>query len=88
MALRTFRVPILVLASILGLYGVTLGLLVITIHLCALRNFGESYLGGIFDITLLEDWADQFVRLPQSKLGARPKEFGAQERGRQGENTG
>lgn len=88
MALRTFRVPILILASILGLYGVMLGLLAITIHLCALRNFGESYLGGIFDITLLEDWVDQLIRLPQHRLGARPKEFGAQERGRLGEHSG
>lgn len=88
MALRTFRVPILILASMLGLYGVMIGLLVITIHLCALRNFGESYLGGIMNITLLEDWADQLVRMPGNSLGARPKELGAQERDRRGESSG
>ena len=88
MALRTFRVPILILASVLGLYGVMIGLLVITVHLCALQNFGESYLGGMFNITLLEDWADQLVRLPHHLLRARPKELGAQERDRQGKRSG
>lgn len=82
MALRSLRVPVLVLASILGLYGVILGVLAITIHMCSLRSFGESYLGGIFDITLLEDWKDMLVRFPARSLKARPKELGPQERTR------
>ncbi|MDF2570625.1 MAG: gerBA, partial [Sporomusa sp.] len=40
MALRFFRVPVLILASVLGLYGVMIGLLVITVHLCSMRSFG------------------------------------------------
>ncbi|WP_425059732.1 spore germination protein [Sporomusa carbonis] len=88
MALRVFRVPMLILASILGLYGVMIGLLIVTVHLCALRSFGESYLGGMFNITLLEDWTDQVLRLPQQNIGARPKELGVQERDRHGENIG
>lgn len=87
LALRFFRIPLLVLASILGLYGVMLGLLAITIHLCSMKSFGESYLGGMLNITLFEDWADQLVRLPQHWLRARPKELGAQERDRQGGNV-
>ncbi|WP_371376585.1 spore germination protein [Sporomusa aerivorans] len=85
LALRFFRIPLLILASILGLYGVMIGLLAITVHLCSIKNFGQSYLGGMFNFTLLEDWADQLVRLPQRWLGARPKELGSQDRDRQGE---
>ena len=85
LALRFFRIPLLILASILGLYGVMIGLLAITVHLCSIKNFGQSYLGGMFNFTLLEDWADQLVRLPQRWLGARSKELGSQDRDRQGE---
>lgn len=87
LALRFFRIPLLVLASILGLYGVMLGLLAITVHLCSMKSFGESYLGGMLNITLFEDWGDQLVRLPERWLRARPKELGAQERDRQGGNV-
>lgn len=86
MALRWTRVPMLILASILGLYGVILGVLAVTIHLCSLRSFGESYLGELFNIDLLEDWKDGLVRLPMKLLKTRPKVFGAQDRTRVGES--
>lgn len=88
MALRWIRVPMLVLSSILGLYGVILGVLAVTVHLCSLRSFGESYLGGMFNISFLADWKDSFVKLPEKLLKTRPKEFGAQDRVRVGENDG
>jgi len=88
MALRWLRIPILVLSAILGLYGVILGILVITIHLCSLRSFGESYLGGMFNIDLLSDWKDAVLRLPAKLLQKRPKEFGAQDQTRIGGSDG
>ncbi|SFM18050.1 spore germination protein [Pelosinus propionicus] len=88
MALRWTRVPMLILASMLGLYGVILGVLAITIHLCSLRSFGESYLGGMFNVDLLADWKDSVVRLPAKLLTRRPKEFGAQDQIRIGDNDG
>lgn len=88
MALRWTRVPMLILASILGLYGVILGVLAVTIHLCSLRSFGESYLGGAFNVNLMADWKDSFVRFPMTLLKTRPKEFGAQEQTRVGESDG
>lgn len=88
MALRWTRVPMLVLASILGLYGVILGVLAVTVHLCSLRSFGESYLGGMFNIDLLSDWKDSVVKLPDKLLKKRPKEFGSQNRIRIGDNNG
>jgi spore germination protein KA/spore germination protein len=88
LAFRTIRIPIILLSSVLGLYGLMLGALAILTHMCALRSFGESYIGGLFDITLLEDWKDTLVRLPSKFMGARPKQYGAQDRMRQGDKHG
>lgn len=88
LALRTLRIPMVLLASTLGLYGLMLGALMVTVHMCSLRSFGESYLGDLFDITLLEDWKDMLVRVPAKFLGSRPKQYGPQERTRQGDSDG
>jgi spore germination protein len=88
MALRWLRIPMLLLSSILGLYGVVLGILAVTIHLCSLGSFGESYLGGMFNVDLLVDWRDSVIRLPAKLLKERPKEFGAQDQKRIGERDG
>lgn len=86
--LRLLRVPALIVSSILGLYGVVLAMVILIIHLCSLRSFGESYLGGLFNITLLEDWKDHIARFPARFLRTRPKEFGAKDRTRLGDNSG
>ena len=88
MALRWLRIPILILASVLGLYGVVLGILMVTIHLCSLRSFGESYLGGMFNVDLFSDWKDSVVRLPAKLLKTRTKEYGAQDQTRIGDGDG
>jgi len=87
MALRWLRIPILILSSILGLYGVILGVLAVTIHLCSLRSFGESYLGGMCNVDLFSDWKDSVVRFPAKLLTKRAKEFGAQDQTRVGGNN-
>ncbi|MDR3559988.1 MAG: spore germination protein [Negativicutes bacterium] len=85
LALRWLRVPLIFLASILGFYGIMLGYIAIMIHMCSLRSFGESYMGGLFDITLLEDMQDKLVRLPARWMTSRPKEFGSRDRTRAGD---
>lgn len=85
LALRFFRVPMLILGSTFGLYGMMAGFIAIVIHLCSLRSYGESFLGGLFDITLLEDMKDKLMRAPLNFLRSRPKEYGAQERTRTGD---
>lgn len=85
LALRFFRVPMLILGATLGLYGVMAGFIVLVIHLCSLRSYGESFMGGLFDITLLEDMKDKLFRAPSNFLRSRPKEYGAQERTRTGD---
>ena len=88
MALRWLRIPMLILASILGLYGVMLGLLLIFTHMCSLRSFGESYVGGLNNIDLFSDWKDSLLRFPSKLQKQRPKEFGAQDQTRIGGNDG
>lgn len=83
LALRVLRVPLIFLASTLGLYGIMLGMLAILIHMCSLESYGEAYFGSAFDITLLEDWKDSLIRLPAKFLGSRPKQYGAVDRSRQ-----
>ncbi len=85
LALRWLRVPTIVAASVLGFYGVVLAYLAIIIHMCSLRSFGESFLGGLFDVTLLEDMQDKLVRVPMPRMGSRPKVFGPQDRSRVGD---
>lgn len=85
-ALRFLRVPILIMASVLGLYGVILGFLAVTVYMCAMRSFGESYLGAIFDISLFADWKDMLIRMPLSSLKNRPVQYGAQEKPRGGQD--
>lgn len=86
LGLRALRVPMLLLAAVLGLYGVMLGFLTITVHLCSLRNFGESYLGGILNVDNISDWKDTLIRAPSNFMKTRPVEFGAQERKRAGDS--
>ncbi|UTR15299.1 spore germination protein [Salipaludibacillus sp. LMS25] len=43
-AARLLRFVFMVLASFLGLYGVLLGLVILTLHLCSLRSFSVLYL--------------------------------------------
>jgi len=84
MALRFFRVPALIAASILGLYGVAIFSIIMIVFLCSLRTYDESYLGDLFDITLIEDWKDGLVRFPTKFLKSRPKRLGTKNRTRIG----
>lgn len=86
LGLRALRIPILFLAAVLGLYGVMLGVLILTVHLCSLRNFGESYLGDMFDVDTFSDWKDKLIRVPQKFMKTRPIQFGAQDRKRAGDS--
>lgn len=79
LALRVFRVPLLFATAVLGLYGLALGGWILTVHLCAMRSFGESYLGGLFNVRFPSDWKDQLMRLPAKLLRSRSKELGAKD---------
>lgn len=69
---RLLRFPLMILAGILGLYGLMLGLLAITIHLASLRSLGIPYLSPLAPLTTGE-LADVIVRPPTWARGFRPR---------------
>ncbi|MCK8486959.1 spore germination protein [Paenibacillus sp. MBLB2552] len=71
LALRLLRFPIMILASMFGLYGVTCGMILIYIHLVNLRSFGVPYLSPIAPL-VTEDLGDTFLRAPWWKMNKRP----------------
>lgn len=71
---RVLRFGIMVLASILGLYGVMLGFVLIGIHLVNLTSFGVPYMTPFSTLgKVKEDLKDTFIKFPVTKLGNRPK---------------
>lgn len=81
-AIRLLRFPIMLLGATLGLFGVMAALLVILIHLCALRSFGVPYLSPIAPLTV-KDLKDTFVRVPWWAMFTRPRVIGYKEPKRQ-----
>ncbi len=70
-ALRMLRFPMMLVATIFGLYGIMLAFLVIVIHLCTLKSFGVPYLSP-FTSRLFSDLKDTFIRAPLYWMRTRP----------------
>ncbi|WP_068785457.1 spore germination protein [Paenibacillus phocaensis] len=71
LAFRLLRFPIMILASMFGLYGVTCGMILIYIHLVNMRSFGVPYLSPIAPL-VTEDLGDTLLRAPWWKMHKRP----------------
>lgn len=68
---RLIRFPFMFIASILGILGIVMGLVLLTGHLCKLRPFGVPFLTPIAPL----DWnglKDSFIRLPIFTQNTRP----------------
>ncbi len=74
-AIRLLRFPMIVLSATLGLYGLISVLIVIVVHLCALRSFGTPYLSPIAPVSL-GDMKDLIVRAPWWAMFTRPRLIG------------
>ncbi|MGG6311343.1 spore germination protein [Paenibacillus macerans] len=70
-AYRMLRFPILILAGILGLYGVIAGMFLIVIHLLGLRSFGVPYMTPISP-QFPENMKDVWIRAPRWSMHRRP----------------
>jgi spore germination protein len=70
-SLRFLRFPIMILAGTFGLFGLTMGALVIYIHLVSLRSFGMPYLAPTAPLRL-SDFKDVFFRAPWWMMNRRP----------------
>lgn len=66
-AFRLLRFFLMALATILGLYGVILGLMLILTHLAILKSFGVSYLAPWSPLRL-KDLKDSIIRFPMMAM--------------------
>ena len=67
---RIIRFLLMILAAMLGLYGLMLGLLFILLHLCSIRSFGIPYFAPL----KVSDLKDTFIRAPWWSFSRRPTE--------------
>ena len=82
-AIAILRWFLLILASVLGSFGITIGTFVILVHLVSLRSFGAHYMAPIapFHVADLKDTA---VRVPLWAMRTRPRAIRPQDVKRQG----
>lgn len=78
LALRNLRFLLMILASFLGLFGVTMGMLAILAHLAALKSFGVSMLAPWSPLRV-RDLQDSLIRMPRMALQRRPGLFQIQD---------
>jgi len=83
-AFRLVRYLIIIAATIAGLYGIMLGLIVLLIHLTRLKSFGIPYLSPIVS-TEKGDLKDMFIRFPLKYFKTRPKYMKTKDKIRQKE---
>lgn len=70
-SVRMLRFPIMVFAGVLGMFGIVVGVLLISLHLAQLKSFGKPYLTGIAPYRH-SDQKDIFVRAPWWSMIRRP----------------
>nr|WP_234541150.1 spore germination protein [Paenibacillus pseudetheri] len=70
-ATRILGFPLMILAAMFGLIGITFGMLFILIHLCKLESFGTPYFSPVMPLRM-KDMKDTFVRFPIWSLNQRP----------------
>lgn len=85
-SLRVIRFPMTILGGLLGLYGVTAGVLAILIHLAGLRTLGLPYFGG-FTPLHISDLKDMLVRAPWWAMRQRPHQLSKRNQQRQAQNS-
>lgn len=81
-AFRYARFMLIIAASIIGLYGIMLGLIILLIHLVRLKSFGVPYLSPIVEVRG-EDQKDVFIRAPLQFFKKRPGYINTQDKIRQ-----
>lgn len=70
-SIRLARFGLILLAGILGNFGLMLGICLMVIHLAGLTSLSSSYLTPIAP-NVLKDWRDTFIRAPFWMLKERP----------------
>ncbi len=73
-AYRLLRFPMLILAGMLGLYGIISGVFLMIIHLLSLRSFGVPYMSPVVPL-MSQGLKDVFIRAPRWSMNQRPSLF-------------
>lgn len=76
--IRLLRFPLMIIASLLGIYGILIGLLVIVGHMASLRSFGIPYLSPVAPMSV-GDLKDVLIRAPWTELENRPSFLGVEQ---------
>lgn len=70
-SIRLVRFPMMIVASLFGFVGLSVGLMTLVIHLVELRSLGISYASPVSPLRF-QDWKDLFIRFPQWSIIKRP----------------
>ncbi|MCF6409811.1 spore germination protein [Pseudalkalibacillus salsuginis] len=71
-SVRMLRFVFMGLAASFGLFGISIGLLALTLHLCSLRSFGVPYMSPLAPFNM-EGQKDVLIRFPRWALFSRPR---------------
>ncbi|MDU4959361.1 MAG: spore germination protein [Sporomusaceae bacterium] len=74
MTIRFFRVPLMMLAASFGMFGLTMGMIAILVHLSLLESFGEPYIAPFApkNLSRISDLKDTFISAPPEAQVSRP----------------
>jgi spore germination protein len=81
LSLRLLRFPIMILAGTMGLIGIVISMILISMHLITLRSFGTPYLSPLTPFWP-EDFKDVAIRAPWWAMDKRPSLYGKKNRKR------
>ncbi|WP_082806589.1 spore germination protein [Ferroacidibacillus organovorans] len=73
-ALRMLRFPLMIISGIFGLYGVMVGIILITNHLIKLESFGVPYLSPLLPGNKF-GFFDSIIRAPVWMMSKRPEQL-------------
>ncbi len=71
-ATRVLRIPFLIIATMFGTVGTSIGLLALLGYVCSQESFGVGYLEPLTPYRI-RDWKDSVLRGPQKIFGKRPE---------------
>lgn len=84
-SLSLLRLPFVVLASLVGYFGIIMGVLAVVVHLASLRSLGVPYLSPLAPFNA-EMMKDTFIRAPLWSLNKRPSTIRVQDEKRESDN--
>jgi spore germination protein KA len=76
------RIGFLLITSVLGFYGLMIGMTAMFIHLLGIRSFGVPYLSAIFPLNM-QEFKDTAIRMPWYYMVLRPRHISKKDSVRQ-----